>query len=236
MADCFYALNSLPLREKRGLLARVRKRRQLAQILGDEKSEHDSDLRIDDKDADLSELPQLGSTDLNVGGLLHFLILDSQRKSDQQKMEQIVRSFCPILPDDSPLRYEKLLNVLDFQEAIKLYLVLPWGTLTSQDLSPHSKLRPFVLDFVEDARESLRMSERDILQKLVEKRHMVDDDHEFESKLQQDFESCLKRQREKRAEGEPEQQSSFENFKRRFKLVGVKDSRLSEMPKNDEAA
>ena len=55
-----------------------------------------------------------------------------------EQMEMIVRELCEPLPVDHPLRLEKLLNVLEFKEAIKLYLILPEGAVTSKDLSPRS--------------------------------------------------------------------------------------------------
>ena len=71
------------------------------------------------------------------------------------------------MPSDHPARIEKLLNVLNFKEAIKLYMILPQGTLISEDLSSRSKLKPFMIVFIEDTRDLLLMSKSDILQVLL---------------------------------------------------------------------
>ena len=79
-----------------------------------------------------------------------------------------MRGFCPAVPKDHPSRLEKLLNILDMNSAIKLLIILPKGSLTSEDLSSHSKLKPFILDFIDDARELLDMSSSEILDILLD--------------------------------------------------------------------
>ena len=51
------------------------------------------------------------------------------------------------------MRLDKLLSILDYNEQIKLILTLPVVgiKLESSDLSRHSKVEPFLIEFVNDA-------------------------------------------------------------------------------------
>ena len=109
--------------------------------------------------------------DLMENEILQYLIFDDSGKSEKNRMEMIVREFCPPLSNKNPARIEKLLNVMNFKEPMKLYIILPAGLLTSEDLSSHSKMKPFILDFVEDARDLIKMEKKDILEILLE--HLV---------------------------------------------------------------
>lgn len=160
MIDCFEALNALPRRDCRRLIQRIKTRKSLASI----ESENNTLARaLKDKYsgnifAPGAVLPPFIMDDLNDNQILYYLIFNNDEKSDKNRMEAIVREFCPPLPSDHPTRIEKLLNVMTYKEALKLYLILPRGAITSQDLTARSKLRPFILDFVEDAFDLLRMS------------------------------------------------------------------------------
>ena len=68
-------------------------------------------------------------------------------------MEIIVREFCQVSSSSDPMRIEKLLNILEYVEALKLVLALPEGTLVSGDLSPRSNIKPYILDFINDERQ-----------------------------------------------------------------------------------
>ena len=107
-------------------------------------------------------------------------------------MKVIVSEFCPPLTKDHPARLEKLLNILNMDDAIRLYMVLPKGSLTSEDLSARSQLKPFILDFIEDAREILRMTAGEILDFLLEQLEKSSDMNKLEETLQTKLEQMLK--------------------------------------------
>ena len=84
-----------------------------------------------------------------------------------KRMETIVRNFCPPLNSDHPRRIEKLLNILNLKDALKLYMILPKGTINTSDLSKRSQIKPFLLDFIEDARGAmLKKENKEILEYL----------------------------------------------------------------------
>lgn len=155
---------------------------------------------------------------------------DTKGKKPQARIEEIVREFCPPLPPNHPARLEKLLNVLSYQNAVKLYLVLPPMALSSEDLTPRSKLKPFVLDFIDDARKMLQMPRQEIFDTLmslgqIDKRET--NLASFEDKLQGILEQNLKRQRDEERQLMDKQGSiEFEDIKRRFKLY-EKQAKLS---------
>ena len=160
MSDCLEALNALPRRERRKLIQRVKMRKSLAGIESDNnalagalKEKYSGNIY-----APSAVLPPFDMDDLMDNQILHYLIFNNEEKSDKKRMETIVREFCPPLPSDHPTRIEKLLNVMTYKEALKLYLILPRGAMTSQDLTARSKLRPFIVDFIEDAFDKLKMS------------------------------------------------------------------------------
>ena len=174
MLDCFEALKALPRREHRKLVQRIKARKSLTGIVRDN-GESDPALEnaLKEKYPDniytpSALLPHFDMEDLMENEILQYLIFDDSVKSEKNRMEMIVREFCPPLSNKNPARIEKLLNVMNFKEAMKLYIILPAGLMTSEDLSSHSKIKPFILDFIEDARDLIKMEKKDILQILLE--------------------------------------------------------------------
>ena len=137
-----------------------------------------------------AELPPFDQDDFE-NEILSHLIFNQNVESEMEQMEIIVRELCAPLPPDHPARLEKLLNVLEFKEAIKLYLILPAGSVTSKDLSPRSKLQPFILDFIEDARDLLKMT-RDQIFDTVLSHKSAETAKEFEEALQLELENKVK--------------------------------------------
>ena len=137
MLDCFEALNALPRRERRKLIQRVKARKSLTGIVRDN-SESDPALENALKEkypdniyAPSAVLPHFDMDDLMENEILRYLIFDDSKKSEKTLMEMIVREFCPPLSSEHPARIEKLLNKMNFKEAVQLYLILPVGTITS---------------------------------------------------------------------------------------------------------
>lgn len=170
MSDCFFALNSLPRREIRKLIARVKQRKMLAGFFSDGDPALDNALS-EKYSTDLStpqaEMPPFEAEDLE-NEILHYVIFSRNVESNMQRMEMIVREICPPLESDHPKRIESLLNIMNFPEALKLYMVLPVRSLTARDTSPKSLLKPYLIDFIDDARDLLKMKTPDIHKTLVQ--------------------------------------------------------------------
>lgn len=110
-----------------------------------------------------------------------------------KRMETIVRNFCPKLEPEHPKRIEKLLNILSLGDALKLFMILPRGTLNSSDLSSRSQLRPYMLDFVEDMRDKpIEMENSEILAFLMEQLSRPDGVSKLEETLQRKQEERIK--------------------------------------------
>ena len=172
MNDCFEALNALPRRERRRLIHRIKVRKSLVSIESDNSAVNQA-LKVKyganrDINAPSADLAPFEMDDLLDNEILHYLIFNYQSsQSDLKSMEAIVREFCKPLPENHPTRVEKILNVMRYKEALKLYLILPRGCLSSQDLSSRSKLRPYILDFIDDAIDKLNMPKEDIMDCLL---------------------------------------------------------------------
>ena len=55
------------------------------------------------------------------------------------------------------------MNILSLKDAIKLYMIQKEGALNSSDLTSRSKVKPFMLDFIENARhDSVGMGTEEI--------------------------------------------------------------------------
>ena len=156
-------------------------------------------------------------------------------------MERIVRQFCPKLPSDHPGRVEKLLNNLNLDDALKLYMILPSGILRSTDLSSRSKLKPYMLDFIEDARAPpIRMPNDEILSVVL---RVINSYHNWEEKLQIELEKELAQKqlemnKEQMRRGKKDLNSSIAQIKKRFKLKtpqGKKQKSEKEKDKNTSA-
>lgn len=66
------------------------------------------------------------------------------------------------------MRIEKLLNCLEFENQLKLLLFLRQEkvALEGRDLSENSKVRPYIVDFIQDAKE-LDLPDDEVFQLLV---------------------------------------------------------------------
>ena len=71
-------------------------------------------------------MPPFDSNDLK-GDILRYVYFDMNESkhndTDKKRLETIVRKFCPKLQSDHPQRIEKLLNILDLKDALKLYMI-----------------------------------------------------------------------------------------------------------------
>lgn len=85
-----------------------------------------------------------------------------------RKLQGVVREFCAPLTSDDPKRIENLLNCLDFDNQVKFLLAF-LGTkilLEGSELSETSKVRPYVIDFINDCKE-LGLASDEIYQVLL---------------------------------------------------------------------
>lgn len=125
--------------------------------------------------------------------ILRYVYFDKNEQNDAKRLETIIRFYCPKLSPEHPKRIEKLLNVLDLRDAIKLFMVLPKGTLKSTDLSSRSQIRPYLIDFVDDMREKPISKENgEILAFLLDKVSTSSGVADLESTLQLELERKIK--------------------------------------------
>ena len=69
-------------------------------------------------------MPPFDEKDLDILRYVYFdRDISRENMADRKRLETIVRKFCPKLPSDHPKRIEKLLNILDLKDALKLYMI-----------------------------------------------------------------------------------------------------------------
>ena len=106
-------------------------------------------------------------------GLLKYVYVDNKEEvTDMERMETIVKNLCDKLSASDPRRIEKLLNILDFKDALKLYMLLPHPyiegkTMTAVDVSKRAKITPYMIDWIRTARDPpMNYSDNEILDEM----------------------------------------------------------------------
>ena len=108
-----------------------------------------------------AHFPQFGHNKEDDALFRYLLISSSQQHNNLVEeldwdivMEILVREFCRPMSGADPMRIEKLLDILDFNESLKLLMSMPNSSLVlANNLSEHSKIQTFVIDFINDARD-----------------------------------------------------------------------------------
>ena len=82
-------------------------------------------------------------------------------------MKKLITEFCPALEEEDPIRIVKLLEILETKEALRFVLILPANTFSPIHFSEHSSVKPFMIDFINDARTFAKMNDREITDALL---------------------------------------------------------------------
>ena len=68
-----------------------------------------------------------------------------------------------LVPPNDPKRLSKLFEILDGREAVRLLMKLPPNSLTSEQVSKRTKVKPQYIDYLNEVREKSFMNEEELL-------------------------------------------------------------------------